>query len=113
MAAPTTHQDVRTYYSRALQLTCALPAALIWLLLGGIAALWWIGVLFINGLGPAGSGNWRVPYLMVLCTLALGMAVLEALIVARAVRGRSRVRLHALMFAAGILFIGLMGIVGD
>ncbi len=113
MTAPTTRQDGSPYYSKSFQIACAVPAALIWLLLASLAAFWWIGFGIASALGKTGGGDWRLPYLMVVCALALGMAVFEAALFLRAVRGRSYAWPHIMMLAAGILFFGLMGIVGD
>ena len=113
MIETTAPHDSYPYRPKSLQLALAAPPALLWLLLAGISAIWWIGLVVNSVLGQLPVSDWRGPYLMAVCAFVLVAAVLDGVLFLRAAQGRSHLWWHAAMFATGLVFVGLMGIVGD
>ncbi|MDZ4858943.1 MAG: hypothetical protein SGI88_08150 [Candidatus Hydrogenedentes bacterium] len=103
----------KPYRAKSLQLSIAAPIALIWLALATLSVVWWAGLIIATGLGTAGGPHWTKPYLMVVCTLAIAMAAMEAVFFHRATQGRSRLWHHFAMFSAAFVIVAMIAIVGD
>lgn len=108
------HAKEDSYHPRRVQLAVAVPSLLLWTLLSGMALLWYVGVAFsaISG-GLAATSDWRFPYLMVMLLLVLACSGVTARTLWRAYQGRSLLWWHACSFGLGIVFLGLLGLVGD
>ena len=109
------HQvNIDSFWPRRVQLTAAVPSLLLWILLSGIALLWCVGVAISAISGRlATSGDWRFSYLMVMLLLVLVCSGATARTLWRAYQGRSLLWWHACTFGLGVVFLGLLGIVGD
>ncbi len=106
--------NVDSFWPRQVQLAVAVPSLLLWTLLSGMALLWYVGVAMSAILGRlATGGDWRFPYLMVMLLLVLVCSGVTARTLWRAYQGRSHLWWHACTFGFGIVFLGLIGIVGD
>jgi hypothetical protein len=116
MEAETLHPQVNigSFWPRQVQLAAAIPSLLLWTLLSAIALLWYVGVAIntISG-GLTATGDGRFTYLMVMLLLVLVCSGVTARTLLRAYQGRSLLWWHACSFGLGILFLGLIGVVGD
>jgi hypothetical protein len=85
-----------------------------WVPLAALSAFWLVAVMVqsINGNSP-GSGDWRMPYLFVVCTAAVLFAGVMFLRFRHRERGAKRVAGPALAVVLGMVFIGMLAIVGD
>lgn len=108
----TTPHDV-PYRAKALQLAVATPPALIWLMLGVISLVWWAALIVSWFVSEVGGAPGLMAYLMIVCTVAIGLAGLEARLFYRAAKGRSTLWPHVAMFFAGVVVIAMLGVVGD
>lgn len=106
--------SVDSFWPRPVQLVAAVPSFLLWSLLTGIAIVWYVGVAISTMSGRlASSGDWRFPYLMIMLLFVFAGAGVTARTQWRAWQGRSHLWWHVCSFVAGIVFLGLIGIVGD
>ena len=106
--------NVDSFRLRRVQLAVAVPSLLLWTFLSVKAILWYAGVAISAISGRlATSGDWRFPFLMVVLLLVLVSAGATARTLWRAYQGRSLLWWHACTFGLGIVFLGLIGIVGD
>ena len=103
-----------TFRPRAWQIIAALPAFLVWSILSGMAAVWLGAVAFqaVSG-NLIISGDWRWPYLLFMTHLVLFFGALTAVSWWRAFKGRSALWWHGGTFLGGVVFVILLGIVGD
>ena len=116
MEAETLHPQVNidSFWPRRIQLAAAVPSLLLWALLSGIALVWYVGMAISAIAGRlATTSDWRFPYLMVMLLLVLVCSGATARTLWRAYQGRSLLWWHACSFGLGIVFLGLIGIVGD
>ena len=103
-----------SFSSRGLQRALAVPSLLLWILLSGLALMWSTGVLISALSGRlVATGDWRFPYLIVVVSLVLVSAGLTAQTLWRAYQGQSRLWWHGATFGTGLVFVVLLGIVGD
>ena len=102
------------FWPRGVQLATAVPSFLLWTVLSGIALLWYAGVGFraISGTLNATS-DWRFSYLMVMLLLVLIGSAATARTIWKAYEGRSFLWWHVGTFSLGVVFLCLIGIVGD
>ena len=106
--------SVDSFWPRQVQLAVAVPSLLLWTLLSGMALLWYVGVAISAISGRlAATDDWRFPYLMVMLLLVLVCSGATARTLWRAYQGRSLLWWHACSFGLGIVFLVLLGIVGD
>ena len=102
------------FWPRRVQLAAAVPSFLLWSLLSGIALVWYVGVAIGAMSGRlAATSDWRFPYLMFMLLLVFVGSGATVRTQWRACQGRSHLWWHICSFAVGILFFGLIGIVGD
>lgn len=102
------------FHSRSLQRALAVPSLLLWALLSGLALVWSAGVVIGALTGRlVATGDWRFPYLIIVVSLVLVCAGLTARTLWRAYQGQSLLWWHGATFGVGLVFIILLGIVGD
>ena len=108
------HRQCRSYAPKAVQLICAVPSALLWLLLMAMVSVWLLGfsIKLLSGSLPLG-GDWRVPYLLVMSTITLFATIMVGRTTWLASLGRSRLWWHGCTLALGTVFLFFLGIVGD
>ena len=116
MEAETLHTPNSTndFLPRRVQLAAAVPAFLLWVLLTGIALIWYAGVAIsaISG-SLAATNDWRFPYLVFMLLLVLVWSGATGRTLWRAYQGRSFLWWHACSYGLGMVLLGLIGIVGD
>lgn len=98
---------------RALQLAAALPPFILWSMLIGMGVIWLGAVAFQALSGDLITPNWRFPYLLFMVHLILFCGALTAVTWWRAIQGRSALWWHGGTFLGGVVFVFLLGIVGD
>lgn len=99
--------------AKRLQLLAAVPASVLWILIGLLSTVWWIGYFIALLIGNLGGFHWTTPYLMTICTIAIVLTIIELRLLVRAVKGQSKIWPHIALFLLAICFVGLIGIVGD
>ena len=116
MKEETLHPQVSgdPFWSRQVQPAAAIPSLLVWALLFGLALLWYVG-LAINAISGrlVATGDWRFTYLLVMLLLVIVCSGATARTQWLAYQGHSLLWWHACSFALGIVFLSLIGIVGD
>lgn len=106
--------DSGRYLPRGIQLAVAAPTFLLWSVLSGIALLWYAGMGFGVIFGTLDTtSDWRFSYLMVMLMLVLVGSAATARTLWMACAGRSFLWWHVCTFVLGIVFLCLIGIVGD
>ena len=108
-----TQEGTERYHSRGLQIAAAAPSFLLWTMLTAIAVVWYLGTAAGAISGTLVMGDWRFPYLCVMVSLVLIGAPLTVRTLWRAIEGRSFLWWHGVTFLLGVVFLGLLGIVGD
>lgn len=106
-------RNVNLFLSRRVQLVAAVPSLLLWVLLSAMSLLWYGGVAFSAISGTLRTGDWRFPYLMILLPFVLVCAGGTARTLRRAYQGRSLLWWHGCSLGLGVVFLILIGIVGD
>ena len=106
--------NVGSFWPRRVQLAGAVPSLLLWTWLSFKALVWYVGVA-ISAISDrlTTTHDWRFSYLMAMLLLLLVCFGVTARILWRAYQGSSRLWWHACTFGLGIVFLGLIGIVGD
>lgn len=85
-----------------------------WVPLAALSAFWLVAAVVQTTVGVSpGAGDWRMPYLTVVCTAVVLIAGVMLVRFRQRERGAKRVAGPALAVVLGMVFIGMLAIVGD